>query len=29
MSDIDVTGTLLPAMIMAAIAAWLIVPATA
>ncbi|EFT03221.1 hypothetical protein [Cutibacterium acnes] len=29
MSDIDVTGTLLPAMIMAAIAAWLVVPATA
>ena len=29
MSDIDVTGTLLPAMIMAAIAEWLVVPATA
>ena len=29
MSDIDVTETLLPAMIMAAIAAWLVVPATA
>ena len=29
MSDIDVTGTLLPAMIMAGIAVWLVVPPTA
>ena len=29
MSDIDVTGTLLPAMIMAGIAVWWVVPPTA